>query len=352
MWRKAGVARNPKLVPTAEATKPVHPMLTDTLQLFVLNASRQFGEQVARWLGVPAGAHEEREFGDGEHKARALDNVRGNDVFVVQSLHGGPDGSVNDKLCRLLFFIGALNDAAAARVTAVVPYMAFSRKDSKTNPRDPLTLRYVAAMFEAVGTDAVLTLDVHNISAFQNAFRCTTDHLDACKLFAKHFLPLVQGSEVVSVSPDTGGAKRANRFRKCLEAALGKPVGTAMCEKYRRADQLSGELLVGDVAGKTAILFDDLVSSGETMARAAQACRQHGATRVFAAASHGLFSPGAAQVLDGAALDGLVVTDSVAPFRPGQGLPAQLTAVSCSALFAEAIRRMHDGGSVSELCAW
>lgn len=327
-------------------------MLTDTLQLFVLNASRQFGAQVARWLGVAPAAHEEREFGDGEHKARALDNVRGNDVFVVQSLHGDGNFSVNDKLCRLLFFIGALKDAAAARVTAVVPYLAYARKDSKTNPRDPLTLRYIATLFEAVGTDSLLTLDAHNLAAFQNAFRCGTEQLDGANLFAKHFMPLLHDSEVVTVSPDTGGAKRANRFRKCLEAGLGKPVGTAFCEKYRKADKLTGELLVGEVAGKTAILYDDMVNSGHTLARAAQACRQQGATRVFAAASHGLFSPGAAHVLNGAGLDAVVVTDSVAPFRQDQSLPEHLTVLSCSALFAEAIRRMHNGGSVSELSAW
>ncbi|MGZ5199179.1 MAG: ribose-phosphate diphosphokinase [Telluria sp.] len=327
-------------------------MLTDTLQLFALNATRQFGEQVARWLGVPLAMHEEREFGDGEHKVRALDNVRGNDVYVVQSLHGDAIYSVNDKLCRLLFFIGALKDASAARVTAVVPYVAYGRKDVKTNPRDPLTLRYIATLFEAIGTDALLTIDVHNLSAFQSAFRCHTDHLDACHLFAKHFVPLVQGGDVIAVSPDTGGVKRANRFRKCLEAGLGKAVGTAICEKYRKADQLSGELLVGDVAGKAAILFDDMVNSGHTLARAAKVCRQQGATRVLAAATHGLLSPGAAHVLDEAGLEALVVTDSVAPFRQDQSLPARLTVVSCSALFAEAIRRMHDGGSVSELCAW
>lgn len=327
-------------------------MLTDTLQLFVLNPSRQFGDQVAHWLGVAAGRHEEREFEDGEHKARPLDNVRGNDVFVIQSLHGDSAGSVNDKLCRLLFFIGTLKDAAAARVTAVVPYLAFARKDVKTHPRDPLTLRYVAAMAEAVGTDALLTLDVHSLAAFQNAFRRGAEHLDACSLFAKHFQPLLQGADAVVVSPDAGGVKRAHRFRSALAAVLGAPVGTAFCEKYRKADVLSGELLVGEVAGKTAILFDDLVSSGRTLARAAQACRQHGAARVYAAASHGLFAADAAATLDGAGLDGIVVTDSVTPYRPEQGVPSGLTVISCSALFAEAIRRMHDGGSVSELVTW
>jgi ribose-phosphate pyrophosphokinase len=325
-------------------------MSTDPLLLFALQTSRQFGEQVARGLGLPLAPHDEREFEDGEHKVRALASVRGRDVYVLQSLHGDGTHSTNDKLCRLLFFIGALRDAAAARVTAVVPYLAYARKDTKTNPRDPVTLRYVAALFEAVGTASVLTLDVHNLSAFQNAFRCGTEHLDACALFARHFAPLVQGAGVVVVSPDAGGAKRANHFRKCLAESLDAPVGSALCEKYRRADTLSGELLVGEVAGKTAIVFDDLISSGQTMARAVKSCREHGAARVFAAASHGLFGPGARELLADA--DGVAVTDSVLPFRPGQSLPDKLAVVGCTDLFAQAIGRMHDGGSVSELVAW
>lgn len=327
-------------------------MSNDPLQLFVLNSSHLFGEQVARWLALAPTPHEEREFEDGEHKARPLAGVRGRDVYVIQSLHGDSGQSVNDKLCRLLFFIGALKDAAAARVTAVVPYLAYARKDMRTNPRDPVTMRYIGAMFEAVGVDAILTLDVHNLSAYQNAFRCETEHLDACNLFVKHFQPLVHGTEVVVVSPDTGGVKRANRFRKSLAAALNAPVGTAFFEKYRKGDTLTGELLVGDVGGKTAIIFDDLINSGGTMARAAQACRKHGASKVFAAASHGLFSEGARESLTGCGLESIVVTDSVAPFRQEQSLPEHLNVESCSNLFAEAIKRMHGGGSVSELAAW
>jgi ribose-phosphate pyrophosphokinase len=325
-------------------------MPDDPPLLFALHTSHQFGDQVARGLGLSLSPHDEREFEDGEHKVRSLANVRGRDVFVLQSLHGAAAHSTNDKLCRLLFFIGALRDAAAARVTAVVPYLAYARKDTKTNPRDPLTLRYVATMFEAVGTASLLTLDVHNTSAFQNAFRCGTEHLDACMLFAKHFVPLVQGGEVVVVSPDAGGAKRANHFRKCLSAGLGTPVGSALCEKYRRGDTLSGELLVGEVAGKTAIVFDDMISSGQTMGRAVRACREHGAARVFAAASHGLFAPGARELL--AEADGVAVTDSMLPFRQEQSLPERLAVVSCAGLFAQAVGRMHDGGSVSGLVAW
>jgi ribose-phosphate pyrophosphokinase len=327
-------------------------MTTEPLQLFVLNTSRLFGEEVARALGLSLSAHEEREFEDGEYKARPLVNVRGRDVYVVQSLHGDAAHSVNDKLCRLLFFIGALKDAAAGRVTAVVPYLAYTRKDAKTNPRDPLTLRYVAGMVEAVGTASVLTLEVHNLSAYQNAFRCGTEHLDACKLFASHFLRLVQGADVSVVSPDTGGVKRANRFRKCLEAELNTTVDSAFCEKYRKADQLTGELLAGNIAGKTAILYDDMISSGQTMARAARVCRQHGALRVYGAAAHALFRPGTIDLLADAGIDHLVVTDSAAPSAHAQAPRLHLDTISCTGLFAEAVKRMHEGGSVSELATW
>ena len=138
--------------------------IDDQLKLFVLNSSRTLGEQVSARLAIEPSPHEEREFEDGEYKARPLISVRGNNVFVIQSFYGDDRQSGNDKLCRLLFFIGALKDAAAARVTAVVPYLAYARKDKK--PRDPVTTRYVAALFEAVGTDAVMTLDVHNLAAF------------------------------------------------------------------------------------------------------------------------------------------------------------------------------------------
>jgi ribose-phosphate pyrophosphokinase len=327
-------------------------MFNEPPLLFALNDNRVFGEQVGRWLGAALASHEERDFDGGEHKARPLASVRGKDVFVVQSLHGDATHSANDKLCRLLFFIGALRDAAAARVTAVVPYLAYARKDSRTNPHDPVTTRYVAALFEAVGTHALVTLDVHNKSAFQNAFRCNTEHLDAGHLFVKHFQPILHGSEVVVVSPDAGGVKRAHLFRNSLVATLNAPVGAAFCEKYRKGDALSGELLVGEVRGKTAIIVDDMIGSGQTTARAARACRTHGAQRVFAAATHGLFGEGAADTLADSGIDSIVVTDSIAQYRMEQDTPEHITVLSCSALFAEAIKRMHQDGSVAELSTW
>ncbi len=204
------------------------------LCLFALQATSALGAAVAAALDQNLAAHEEREFEDGEHKTRPLETVRGADVYVLHSLNGETDQNANDKLCRLLFFIGALEDAGAARVTALAPYLCYSRKDRRTKPNDPVTTRYVAALFEAVGTDAVVTLDVHNPAAFENAFRCPTVALTAAPLFVDYAKAL--GDErLCVVSPDTGGAKRADLFHEALEAALGRPVGKAFADKRRSA---------------------------------------------------------------------------------------------------------------------
>src|SRR5215468_9342332 len=216
------------------------------LRLFALRATAEFGKAIANALGQPLAAHEERDFEDGEHKARPLENVRDADVYVVQSLHGGPTQSANDKLCRLLFFIGALKDAGAARVTAVAPYLCYARKDRRTKPGDPVTTRYVAGLFEAVGSDAVMTLEVHNAAAFENAFRCQATTLTAAPLFVDYTRALKHESLCV-VSPDPGGVKRAELFREALEAAVGKPVGKGFADKHRSAGVVTGDLFAGHV---------------------------------------------------------------------------------------------------------
>ncbi len=161
------------------------------------------------------------------------------------------------------------------------------------------------------------------------------------------FAPLLHDTQVAVVSPDAGGIKRAEQFRNRLADALGRPVGAAFAEKYRSAGVVSGEALVGDVGGKVAIIVDDLISAGTTIARTAQACRDHGATRVIAAASHGLFAGAANEVLAASVVEQIVVTDSVPPLRvSAPGLKAKLVHVSTASLFAEAIRRIHDGGSI------
>jgi ribose-phosphate pyrophosphokinase len=318
-------------------------------RLFALHATTGLGQQIADLLDLPLAAHEERDFEDGEHKARPLDNVRGTDVYVVQSLHGGPAESANDKLCRLLFFIGALKDAGAARVAAVVPYLCYARKDRRTKPGDPVTTRYVASLFEAVGTDAVVTLEVHNPAAFENAFRCPTVALTAAPLFVDYGRTLGHENLCV-ISPDPGGVKRAQLFREALEAAIGRPVGKAFAEKHRSAGAVTGDLFVGDVAGSTALIIDDLISTGGTLLRAARAARQAGATRVVALVTHGLFTPGAAGVIADPAIDRLVVTDTVPPFRlDSSSCLDKIDTLRAAPLLAETVRRLHQGQALTDL---
>jgi ribose-phosphate pyrophosphokinase len=312
--------------------------------LFGLHGSRDLAERVAARLNVTLAPHEERNFEDGEHKTRPLQDVRGHDVFVLHSLHGDETESGNDKLCRLLFFCGALRDAGADRVTAVVPYLAYARKDRRTKPNDPIITRYVAAMFEAVGIARVIALEVHNVAAFENAFRCPTWHIESAPLFAAHFAPLLAGSSAVAVSPDAGGAKRAEQFRQALEQLTGMEVGSAHMEKYRSSGVVSGTILAGDVGGRVAVIVDDLISTGGTLVRAAQACRAAGAMRIYAAAAHGLFVGGAAELFAAPALDGIAVTDTVPPFRvPAELATRRLAVIDASEAIARAIAVCHGG---------
>ena len=318
-----------------------------SLTLFALNASRAIGERIARALECPLYKHEEREFSDGEHKARPLDSVRGHDVFVVQSLYGEPDASVNDKLCRLLFFIGALHDAGAARVTAVVPYLCYARKDQKSKPRDPVTTRYVASLFEAVGVDRVVVIDVHNRAAFQNAFRCSAELLHAEPLFVDYFAARLRRRDLVVVSPDIGGVKGAASFAEAMRRRLEQQVGIAVMEKYRSEGIVSGSTLAGDVRGKTAIILDDIISSGTTMLRAASACQAAGAKEIYAAATHGLFVAGSEKLFADGLISGVVVSDTVPPFRLESKLTAgKLDIVSVAALVAEIINRLHGAATL------
>ena len=325
-------------------------MSNDDLLLFALEASRDFAQDVGRELGIPLSAHEERAFEDGEHKTRPLVNVRGRDVYVVQSLYGDVAQTVNDKLVRLLFFLGALKDASAARVTAVVPYLAYTRKDRKSKSRDPVTTRYVAQLFEAVDTDCIVTLDVHNLAAYQNAFRCRSEHLEANPLFVKHFAAKLPEAPITVVSPDAGGIKRAEAFRQRLGVAVNRPIGAAFAEKYRSAGVVSGDAFVGDVDGRVAIIVDDLISGGTTIARAAEACRKRHAQRVFAAASHGVFAATANATLAASSVEEIIVTNTIPPLRvTDAGLRSRLVQVSVAPLFAEAISRLHTGGSIADL---
>ena len=312
--------------------------------LFALEGSRAYGERVAARLEWPLSAHEERSFEDGEHKIRPLVDVSRRDVFVIHSLDGSPGSSPNDKLCRLLFLIGALKDAGAARVTAVVPYLCYARKDQRSQLRDPITTKYVARMFEACGVDAVMTFDVHNRAAFENAFRIPTANIEAMPLFVEHFAARLCGDNIAVVSPDVGGAKRAEKFRRALATAVGKEPTAGFVDKQRAGGVVTGDLFVGDVADRAVILFDDLISSGTTLCRAAAKCREAGASRIFAAATHGLFIGGAPAVLGAAGFDGIVVGDTVRSEAENAGLlPESVTILDTSRLACEAIALAHSG---------
>jgi ribose-phosphate pyrophosphokinase len=321
------------------------------LQIFAFEATQELGRAVAGELGLQLAPLEEREFEDGEHKARPMETVRGRDVYVIQSLHGGPDQSPNDKLCRLLFFLGTLKTNGAARVTAVTPYLAYARKDRQTKPRDPLTARYVAQLIEAAGADRVVTMEVHNIVAFQNAFRCEAVALDARGILLERAAELAGSGPITVASPDPGGVKRAQLFREALEGRLGRAVGFAMMEKRRSAGKVSGSLVAGDFEGARVLVIDDMIASGGTMLRAAHALLERGAADVWALAMHGLFTSGAEEALADPAMAGWIVTDTVPPFRLSEAAKARVEVVSAAPLLAEAIRRLHENRAITDLPA-
>jgi ribose-phosphate pyrophosphokinase len=312
--------------------------------LFAPSQSAELGRRIATALSTSLAASEEREFDGGEHKMRPLQEVRGADVFVIQGLCGDTHASANDKLCRLLFFIGALKDAGAARVTACLPYLAYARKDRRTQLRDPVTTRYVAALFEAVGVDRVVVLDVHNEAAFDNAFRCETLRIEAAATFVEHLAARGATTRIVVASPDAGGIKRAQRLRELLERKSVRSIDFAFMEKRRAAGIVSGETLTGEVSGADVIVFDDMIASGTTIMRATQAARRAGARRVDAVATHAAFQPAAAPLFEADGPDTVMVSDSIAlprAFEPY--LSGSLRICSIAPLFAGAIRDLVHG---------
>ena len=235
-------------------------------------------------------------------------------------------------------------------MTAVTPYLCYARKDRRTKPNDPIITRYVAAMFESVGIDRVIVSEVHNVAAFENAFRCPTWHIESAPLFAAHFAPLLRDETVVAVSPDAGGAKRAEQFRQALEhLMMRKDVGSAYMEKYRSSGVVSGELLAGDVRDRVTIIVDDLISTGHTLLRAANAVRVAGADRVMALVTHGLFMPGAEAALRDPAIDRFLVANSVPPFGLAPGRAGEARSFCGRAALAETICRLHDGARFDDL---
>lgn len=322
----------------------------EKIKLFAPHPDIEYGKNIADILGLQLSELEERNYEGGEHKMRPLENVRGKHVFVIQSLYGDENYSINDKLCRLLFFIATLKEDCAAKVIVLTPYLCYSRKDRQTKPRDPVTTRYVAMLFESMGTDHFVTLDVHNLQAYQNAFRCYTDNLECHNIFAHYFFQKLPGDELAVLSPDEGGMKRADKFRQVLGELTGKPVSLCFREKFRNEGILSGEGLIGNVNNKTVIIYDDMISSGNTLIRAARSARENGAQKIFAVATHGIFSENAAETLNTDYLDEILITNSIHQYANIKNiLGDKLHVLETEGFIAKAIRNIYTGDSVNKL---
>jgi ribose-phosphate pyrophosphokinase len=317
--------------------------------VFGPDPSASLAADVAARLGARAGRVEFREFERGEHKSRALDAVEGRRVAVVAALYGELDGATaNDRLVRLWLFIGSLRDAGAASVTVVAPYLPYMRKDRRTNPRDPLNARYVAQLFEAVGTDRLLAVEPHNLPAFENAFRIPTVPLPLAPLLADWLGTTPSAAGLVVVSPDVGGVKRAQELQSLLAARGWPATGLAFFEKRRSGNIVTGGQVVGDVAGHDCLIVDDLIASGSTLAHAARACRRLGATALYAAAAHALFLSDTAARLGDAGLDRLLLTDSI-PLADNVARDLPLEILPLAPYLAEALRCLGSGTPVEQV---
>lgn len=346
----------------------------NNFQLFGLDGSRPFAQQVARYLDVPLSKHVERSFADGEPYIKSCVNVRGFDVYVISSLYSDDQQSITEKFTKLLFFVGSLVDASAKRITIVCPHLAFSRQDRKTESRAPITIKYFAQCLEAVGVDRVLTMDVHNLSAMQNAFRIPTDNLEAKPLHADFLCgvdsgvmtdgvpqrvephipdPLVDDpSNLIVLAPDSGGMGRAKRFRNVLEKRLKlhNQIDVVHVDKERvNGNEVRGSKIVGDVEGKRVLVLDDVISSGRTIQLCVDSVRKHGGDVWAVCATHGVFTEGANEYL--ADVPRLVITDTIRPFRlRSDQWRDRLFMIPTAMMFAQAIRRTHEeGGSISDL---
>lgn len=306
------------------------------LKLFSGNSNRRLAQDIARHLGVPLGQALVTTFRNSEVRIRIEENVRGADVFVVQSLCP----PIHHHIWELLLMLDALKRASARRITAVVPYYAYARQERKTAGREPISARVLANVISTGGADRLLTLDLH-APAIEGFFDIPVDHLRAVKLQAEFFGGLGL-HEAVVVSPDVGGVARANDFRQ----RLGLPL--AIIAKHRpRPDAIEIVEMVGDVRGRPAIVLDDMISTGSTMVEAARELRARGATAVYAAATHGVFALDALEMLRQAPVERWVVTDTV-PLPAADGAE-MLQVLSVASLLAESIRRIHDNTSVSGL---
>jgi ribose-phosphate pyrophosphokinase len=311
--------------------------LLKAFSIFSGNAHRTLAEAMCRHLETSLGQAQVTRFADGEVYVEIQENIRGVNCFVVQPT----STPVNDNLMELLVMIDALKRASAGSITAVVPYFGYARQDRKTKPRTPISARLVADLLTAAGVHRVLAVDLH-AGQIQGFFNIPVDNLYAMPVLME-YLKGRFGPETVIVSPDAGGVERARAFSKRLDSRL------AIIDKRRPTANVAEVVnIIGDVAGRDAIIVDDMIDTAGTLTAAAQAVMEKGARAVYACASHGVLSGPAIDRINKSPLTELIITDSIPP-RPDITACPKIKMLSVSRLLAEAVKRIHLGDSISSL---
>jgi len=304
------------------------------LKIFTGNSNIDLVEEIARDLGTAMGKSLVKNFSDGEINVEIDESVRGMDVFVVQSICH----PVNNNLMELLILIDALKRASAERITAVLPYYGYARQDRKVSPRAPISAKLLADLITTAGASRILTVDLH-AGQIQGFFNIPVDHLFAAPVLLEYLKKLK--NDLVIVSPDAGGVERARAYAKRLDTSL------AIIDKRREGPNVSQVMnIIGDVEGMVAIIVDDLVDTGGTLARAAYALMEKGAKAVYACCTHPVLSGKAVEIISGSPIEEMIVTNTI-PLREEANACRKIKVLSVSSLLADAIRRIYEDESVS-----
>jgi len=308
------------------------------MRLITGNSNKHLVDAIGAYLGLSQVKADVRRFSDDEVFVEVQENVRGEDMFVIQST----SAPANDNLMELLIMIDALRRASARRITAVIPYFGYARQDRKVGPRTPISAKLVANLITEAGANRVLTVDLH-AGQIQGFFDIPTDNLFAQPVIIKDIQEQLAGKNPMVVSPDVGGVVRARSLASRLNTDL------AIVDKRRPRAGVSEVMnIIGEVEGRTCILVDDIVDSGGTLCNAAEALLKNGATDVYAYCTHGVLSGKAVERIAGSKLKSMVVTDSIAP-TPAQIACANIRTISIAPLLGEAMRRINNEASVSSL---
>ena len=309
----------------------------DKMIVFSGNSNKPLADKISKALGVKQAKALVSRFSDGEIRVKIEENVRGKDVFLIQSTCA----PVNENLMELLIMLDALRRASPFRITAVIPYFGYARQDRKDQPRVPITAKLVANLLTGAGASRVLTLDLH-AGQIQGFFDIPLDHLYSIDVFVEYFKKIKVHNNLVVVSPDVGGIKLARAYAKRFRAGL------AIVDKRRNSPEATEVMhILGEVKGKNVIMVDDIIATGSSLAEAAKALRRAGAKKIYAAVAHGVLSGNAISKLNSSDIDTLVITDSI-PLDSNKK-SKKVKVVSVGKLFAEAIKRIHFEKSISVL---